>query len=90
MVWSLSVDIPYESERLGTGDESSSGPTAERAQLDSSTSSRIRLLPAKVAHAVQWVLPKWLSPNAALAMLVWVLSGVLVAVPEGKRWYDER
>jgi hypothetical protein len=37
VVWSVDVAFPYESERLNTGDESTGGPTAARADLQSRT-----------------------------------------------------
>ncbi|WP_328765656.1 aryl-sulfate sulfotransferase [Haloarcula rubra] len=37
VVWSMDVAFPYEAERLNTGDESSGGPSAQRAGLQSET-----------------------------------------------------
>lgn len=37
VVWTLDVAFPYESERLETGDESTGGPSASEANLESST-----------------------------------------------------
>ncbi|MFB6301601.1 MAG: arylsulfotransferase family protein [Haloferacaceae archaeon] len=42
VVWSFTVRLPYEAERLGTGDESAGGPSASRAGLASrSVDSRV-------------------------------------------------
>ncbi|PSP56072.1 arylsulfotransferase (asst) [Halobacteriales archaeon QS_1_67_19] len=35
VVWSVDIAFPYESERLGTGDESTDGPSAAEAGLES-------------------------------------------------------
>jgi hypothetical protein len=35
IVWEVHIEGPYEAERLGTGDESTGGPSATRAGLDS-------------------------------------------------------
>jgi hypothetical protein len=37
VVWTLEIGFPYEAERLGTGDESTDGPSAQAANLSSST-----------------------------------------------------
>ncbi|WP_276298958.1 arylsulfotransferase family protein [Halorussus lipolyticus] len=37
IVWSVDVAFPYEAERLGTGDESTGGPSAASADLQSKT-----------------------------------------------------
>ena len=37
VVWKVTVEGPYEAERLGTGDESAGGPAAARAGLESRT-----------------------------------------------------
>ncbi|WP_135823989.1 arylsulfotransferase family protein [Halorussus ruber] len=37
VVWSVDVAFPYEAERLGTGDESTGGPSAAKADLQSKT-----------------------------------------------------
>ncbi|GGN94226.1 aryl-sulfate sulfotransferase [Haloarcula pellucida] len=37
VVWSMDVAFPYEAERLNTGDESSGGPSAQQAGLQSAT-----------------------------------------------------
>ena len=34
IVWSANIGMPYEAERLGTGDESRSGPSARAANLN--------------------------------------------------------
>lgn len=43
IVWSITVDTPYEAERLQTGGESSGGASAKRLNLDSRGSSSERL-----------------------------------------------
>jgi len=39
VVWTLEIGFPYEAERLGTGDESADGPSAQAANLSSSTAA---------------------------------------------------
>lgn len=74
VVWSMNVALPYEAERLGTGDESTGGQTARQANLQTrvtgaSTSGNelslrgivFRLLPGEILVAISWILPRWMG-----------------------------
>ena len=85
VVWETTVGFPYESERLGTGDESTSGPSAAAADLPTRTPDATNrsvvgdattLLPPSVVNGVAYVLPGWVGVIEALAAV-----GLLVVVP---------
>ncbi|MBX0302217.1 aryl-sulfate sulfotransferase [Haloarcula salinisoli] len=94
VVWSSTIGFPYESERLGTGDESAGGrsaaalglpdrtPTAENRSVVGDATT---LLPKSVVNSVAYLLPGWVGPVEALAAVG--LLGVLVlwAVVEWRR-----
>jgi hypothetical protein len=98
VVWSVAIGIPYDAERLGTGDESAGGPSARSAELVSRAPFDARispaaLLPAKVRHGMLWVVPGWMDPVDVLALAVYVVSllallGVEVG-PRVARWRAE-
>jgi hypothetical protein len=101
VVWRVDVGLPYEAERLATGDESAGGPSAVRADLTSRTAggagARAPSLRARVAgvvrsvaptpvwRAVTFVTPYWVDAKVALALLVLCLTVVLWAVVEIRR-----
>lgn len=72
VVWSVHVGMPYEAERLGTGDESTGGPSANAAGLESRTANtgwesmgweeRVKsLFPAKIVHGLKFITPAWVG-----------------------------
>jgi hypothetical protein len=91
IVWSVPARNSYDVERLGTGDESAGGSSAEQAGLASrridsadisgagqATESAIRsLVPAKVLNALTYVTPGWVDTFdfAGLALLLVTLLG---------------
>ncbi|QLG63593.1 aryl-sulfate sulfotransferase [Halorarum salinum] len=87
IVWSADVGFPYESERLGTGDESAGGESAASLGLESRQPPAARgegdlvsraaaTLPPSVVNAIAYVLPPWVGIPQVLAALV-----LLVAAP---------
>ena len=85
VVWQATVGFPYESERLGTGDESAGGRSAKALGLpdrapsaaDRSTSeSLVAAVPPKVVNSVIYLLPGWMGAPEVLSAL-----GLLVLVP---------
>ncbi|QCC48753.1 arylsulfotransferase family protein [Halobellus limi] len=83
IVWSATVGFPYESERLGTGDESAGGESAAPLGLssrspdldDASVSDRlVAALPPKVVNGISYLLPRWVGALEGLAALVLLLS----------------
>lgn len=82
IVWGVRVDGNYDVERLGTGDESLGGPTAERAGLSGMNSTGwTGLLPPQLRNGALYVLPGWGSMQTlagiALALVGFVgLTGL--------------
>ncbi|WP_162224663.1 aryl-sulfate sulfotransferase [Halorussus amylolyticus] len=71
VVWSIDAYSPYDVERLGTGDESAGGPSAEAANLDSrhtgqnlgadETLEIAGFTPRKIINSISFVLPVWMG-----------------------------
>jgi len=85
VVWSIDIGFPYEAERLGTGDESTGGPSA--AAMNSETRSPdpadrslfadiVALFPPSLVTAAAYVRPGWVGTTELLAA-----AGVGLAVP---------
>jgi len=94
VVWSSTVGFPYESERLGTGDESAGGESAAALGLPdrtpnasnrSAVSDATTLLPTPVVNSVAYVLPGWVGPVEALAAVGLVVVLALWTVVEWRR-----
>jgi hypothetical protein len=93
VVWSVDVSFPYEAERLGTGDESAGGPSANR-RLESVEQGGFwvgvkGLLPGKYLNAVVYVLPPWMTLQELFALVAFVAFGVLWLGAEA-RWAYRR
>jgi hypothetical protein len=77
VVWSMDIALPYEAERLGTGDESTDGPPGRAANLETSVERPagtsefslrglvFTLFPGEVLVAISWILPKWMGVTDA-------------------------
>jgi hypothetical protein len=90
VVWSVPIQIPYDAERLGTGDESAGGPSAHSAGIESrvDTSGTLwnqitGLVPNKLLDIVLYLLPQWLDKGDIIPVIVlfgsagsWVLAEV--------------
>jgi hypothetical protein len=102
VVWSVPAELPYEAERLDTGDESAGGRSAATLGLDSrvepesvagaAPSWRLwRVLkataPALPLNAVLYALPRWVGP-VNLAPLA--LAGVAVVGLAGSELFWKR
>ena len=82
VVWSTKIAFPYESERLGTGDESSSGPSATNASLESNEVGLTEsfwigvkdILPGKYLNGFMYITPTWVTVPVASALLMGVLT----------------
>ena len=93
VVWSTRVAFPYEAERLGTGDESTGGPSAERAGLESRTGGLVDrfwigvkdVLPGKYLNGLMYITPVWLGVSQLTALLLALVVAVAWAVLE-YRW----
>ena len=80
VVWSIPFYSSYEAERLGTGDESTGGPSAVAANLTSNTETvgepgvykraAGALLPRKTVSGIAFVIPMWAGFGELLAAIV--------------------
>ncbi|MFC4451126.1 MULTISPECIES: arylsulfotransferase family protein [Halorussus] len=92
IVWSTHVGFPYEAERLGTGDESTGGPSAVRANLDSRTGGLADqfwigvkdVLPGKYLNGLMYITPIWLGVSQLFALLIAAITGIGWAILELK------
>ncbi|WP_255151085.1 aryl-sulfate sulfotransferase [Halorarius halobius] len=100
VVWTLPVAFPYEAERLGTGDESTGGPSARAANLTGGLASdggsaaespdgpldRLAgLTRGPTVNAVLYVLPAWMDRLHLAALLVLAATLVVWAGAEAYR-----
>lgn len=86
IVWSVEIASPYEAERLETGDESTGGPSATRADLpsrvDSDTEDRVKgvvenTFSPKVVNALRFIYPGWADLYQVVAAVGVFSVGVL-------------
>lgn len=90
IVWSVPIAFPYEAERLGTGDESTNGPSAYKDGLESHTGRSEtqfwitikNLLPGRYLNGVMYVTPPWMGLPQILAVTTLVLAVVGLSVTE--------
>ena len=96
IVWSASVGFPYESERLGTGDESAGGESAASLGLtsrspdpaDASLLTRVEnALPPGIQNGISYVFPRWVGLLEGAAFLA-LLAGLLGWATAEYRWTD--
>ena len=94
VVWSVEVAFPYEAERLGTGAESTGGPSAQARGLESrerSVPERFWLgvksvFPSKYLNGLLYLTPVWMGFREVVALLV-ALSVGLVWTGLELRWF---
>lgn len=98
IVWSASVGFPYESERLGTGDESAGGQSAASLGLESREPDPAAAslfdrasdaLPPSVENGIAYVFPRWVGLLEGIALLSLVGALLSWATLE-YRWTDRR
>ncbi|WP_224449028.1 arylsulfotransferase family protein [Haloprofundus salilacus] len=105
IVWQADVAFPYESERLETGDESSGGESAASLGLPSRTVDdtggddktlltsawlTVRsVVPGSLLNGIVYLVPGWMGPIEAGALVALVVVGVGWAVLEW-RWSPYR
>ncbi|RDI69802.1 arylsulfotransferase family protein [Halopelagius longus] len=96
VVWSATVGFPYESERLGTGDESEGGESAASLGVPSKTPAEgersllaraTAALPPKVVNSIAYAFPRWVGVVEGLAVAVLTVSLVRWLTLE-YRWTD--
>jgi len=94
VVWETTVGFPYESERLGTGDESTGGRSAaalglpdhvpnasDRTAVEEATT----LLPKSLVNSVAYLLPSWVGTVELLAAFGLLVVLALWTVVEWRR-----
>lgn len=95
VVWSVNIAFPYEAERLGTGDESANGPTATRAQLDSSSPGLAgqavitlkQLVPGRYLNGLMYITPPWVGVLELFETVLLLMTGLTWGVVEAFwRW----
>ncbi len=93
VVWSVNIAFPYESERLGTGDESSGGPSAQSADIGSRNPSvdeqfwigLKNVIPGKYLNGLMYITPVWMGIPELFALAVGLVGLVgLVGVEVGR------
>lgn len=82
VVWQVEIIAPYEAERLGSGDESTGGLSAEQARLtsrraqngDNGSNPLVNafitlsdLLPNVIVNGLLWVVPPWMRARDIVA-----------------------
>ena len=91
VVWSVNIAFPYEAERLGTGDESSGGPSATRIHLDSQRGGlgdRVLILakqfvPGKYLNGLMYITPVWIGLLEVFELVTLLATCLLWAGVEG-------
>ncbi|WP_101296308.1 arylsulfotransferase family protein [Halegenticoccus soli] len=82
IVWSLDIAFPYEAERLGTGDESTGGPSAASADVASRSGSVgdwfwisvKNLLPGRYLNGLMYITPVWMGLAEVMALALGVVT----------------
>ncbi|WP_259517319.1 arylsulfotransferase family protein [Halanaeroarchaeum sp. HSR-CO] len=82
IVWSADIGFPYESERLGTDDESSGGESAASLDLPSRSAGDDpedvglyrSVVPTDIQNLVSYAFPRWVGPLQLGAIVVLILS----------------
>jgi len=91
VVWSISIGFPYEAERLGTGDESTGGPSAVAIDSKDRTPDSedrpllvdiVALFPPSIVSAVAYARPGWVGTRELLAAGGLLAAGPLWAIAE--------
>ncbi|WP_158056567.1 arylsulfotransferase family protein [Halorussus halophilus] len=92
VVWSIDFYSPYEVERLGTGDESAGGPSAERANLtsqrvsgdsgDTETTVVAGVKPQKLLNGLSYMLPVWMGVTDAFVAAMLALTAIVWVIVE--------
>lgn len=84
IVWTFEIERPYEAERLGTGDESAGGRSAEAIGYESTTgdtgaANTVKsvfkaVFPSKAVNGLLNVSPWWVTPTSAIALLTGIVA----------------
>lgn len=93
----LNIGFPYEAERLGTGDESTEGPSARSADLASRSGNIVdqfwitvkSVIPGKYLNGLMYITPTWMGISEVFAIAFGV-AVVLVWSGYETRWFIGR
>ncbi|MFB6130768.1 MAG: aryl-sulfate sulfotransferase [Salinigranum sp.] len=85
VVWNVNIAFPYEAERLGTGPESTNGPSATAAGLRSrrgNVEDKLLIftksfLPGKYLNGLMYVTPVWMGLPEVLALALLIVSALV-------------
>lgn len=94
VVWSIDIGFPYEAERLGTGDESTGGPSSIRMDTENRTANASErplaadiaaAIPSSIVNAAAYIRPGWVGTIELLAFGGLVILGPLWGFTEWQR-----
>ena len=83
--WDVNIASPYEAERLGTGDESTNGPSSQSQSIDSRSGTigdqfwiAVKgFIPGKYLNGLMYITPVWMGVPEVVAIALGVLSALL-------------
>lgn len=98
IVWQLTVERPYEAERLNTGDESAGGESAARLGLSSRDAGESRgptgvqavvlgVVPDVIRDVVAFLAPPWME-FVHIGVAVFAVATLVVWLPLEYRWAE--
>ncbi|WP_224449592.1 arylsulfotransferase family protein [Haloprofundus salilacus] len=98
IVWSVNIAFPYESERLGTGDESAGGQSAQSADIGSRDASIDEqfwigvknVIPGKYLNGLMYITPPWMGIPELFAIFVGLVGVVGLVVVEAAGFISRR
>jgi len=81
VTWRYSTDNPYEAEALGTGPESTGGPTAMEIEArEKGKTGVLSLIPPDIVNIVTYFSPAWLPTTTTLIAVPTVVLAIVYAV----------
>ncbi|SIR51432.1 Arylsulfotransferase (ASST) [Haladaptatus litoreus] len=97
VVWQLNIAFPYEVERLGTGDESAGGPSAQSADIASRTGNVgdqfwiavKNFIPGKYLNGLMYITPVWMGVPEVFAIALGFVTALVWGGIEAN-WYRKR
>ncbi|MFC6824984.1 arylsulfotransferase family protein [Halopelagius fulvigenes] len=98
IVWEVNIAFPYEAERLGTGDESTGGSSAQSSDIASQSltvgdrfwSALKGLVPGKYLNGLMYITPVWMGFPEVFALAAGVVVVLLWAGTETLWWVRRR
>ena len=98
VVWDVNIAFPYEAERLGTGDESTGGPSARSGDVASRSGTvgdrfwiAVKgLVPGRYLNGLMYITPVWMGFPSVVAIALGVSVALVWAVVEARWWLRRR